>query len=205
MRKNQEDYLIAVWEINETFGSVNGKEVSQRLKISPPTAWEELHRLADQNLLHVDKNGVKFTKVGLEVTKRILRNHRIAESFVYKMLEVPWEDTHEEVMDFEHSLRSDLMEKLWKNLGNPDRCPHGNPIDTNFSPKETTLSEVTQGNFVIKRITYEDHDLLRSLAKEIIIPGSLVKINKYEEVWELEGQNGRIKIEPVWSKSIRLM
>lgn len=205
MKKNQQDYLLAVWEITETYGFSNGKEVSKRLKISPPTAWEELHRLAEQGLLEVSKKGVRFTPSGLEETKRIIRNHRISEAFVYTMLEVPWEDTHEEVMEFEHSLKGDLMDKLWKNLGSPERCPHGNPIEPGQRMDEIPLQNIDSGVYRIKRYTYEDHDFLKRLASESMFPGVKIKVHRYGKLWELESQNGLFKVTEEFSKSIRLI
>ncbi len=205
MKKNYEDYILAVWEIMETNDRVLIKDVGERLKTSGPTAWEELHRLKSMGFITFEKEGVKFTEIGYQIAKRIIMNHRIAELFVYKMLEVPWQDAHEEVMEFEHSLKDILMDKLWKNMGNPLTCPHGNPINPEEKGSEINLNEVSDGKYKLKRITYEDHTLLRNLASNFIFPGTEVMITKYDKGWEISGPNGKTEVNLKLVRSIRLM
>ena len=205
MKKNYEDYILAVWEIMETNDRVLIKDVGERLKTSVPTAWEELHRLKSMGFITFEKEGVKFTEIGYQTAKRIIMNHRIAELFVYKMLEVPWQDAHEEVMEFEHSLKDILMDKLLKNMGNPLTCPHGNPINPEEKGSEINLNEVGDGKYKFKRITYEDHTLLRNLASNFIFPGTEVMITKYDKGWEISGPNGKTEVNLKLARSIRLM
>jgi len=205
VRKNYEDYIIAVWEVMETNNKVLIKDVSERLKTSVPTAWEELHRLESMGFISFEKEGIKFTDFGYENAKRVIMNHRIAELFVYKMLEVPWEDTHEEVMEFEHSLKDNLMDRLWRNMGRPSTCPHGNPINPEDKLNETNLNHVIGGKYRLIRLTYEDHTLLKKFASNSIFPGTEVKVNKYSTGWEILGPNGTTEVNGKLANSVRLI
>lgn len=53
MRLNREDYLLVIWEFLESFDKVTEKELANRLKISPPTAYEYLTKLSDEGLINL--------------------------------------------------------------------------------------------------------------------------------------------------------
>lgn len=203
MTLNREDYLLVIWEFLESFDSITEKQIATRLRISPPTAYEYLKKLADEGFINKDGKNISFTVVGKKTARELMRMHRISEVFAYKFLEVPWEDTHASVMELEHLFNGKRGEVLFKNLGNPQHCPHGNPTDPDVKLREVPLLIAEEGDYRLGRIVYEDQPLLKSLASIEALPDTPLKVYKGETL-EIENDHGTIKIPHKVSMSIRL-
>lgn len=203
MRLNREDYLLVIWEFLESFDAVTEKQIATRLEISPPTAYEYLTKLSDEGFLNKEGKKISFTALGKKTARDLVRMHRISEVFAYKFLEVPWEDTHASVMDLEHIFNGDRGEVLFKNLGRPDQCPHGNPTDPEMKIRETPLLIAEEGEYSFRRVVYEDQNLLKSLASIGVLPGTPVKVYR-GDILEIENEHGHIKVPHNVSMTIRL-
>ncbi len=204
MKNNPDDYILAVWEIEESFGKVNEKDVASRLKVSLPTAWEALHRLSDENILTIGRSGLSFTPEGRRMAANIMRAHRITEHFAYSFLEVPWEESHEAVMYLEHGFNGKMLETLYKNMGFPRNCPHGNPINVTDTLKEWDLTNIKDGLYEIGRVVYEDKEFLKRLADSGSKTGTRVKIERDVDFLIITGENGEIKIDKYLARGIRV-
>ncbi|MEM3675724.1 MAG: metal-dependent transcriptional regulator [Thermoplasmataceae archaeon] len=204
MTLNREDYLLVIWEYLEAFGKVSEKDLANRLRISPPTAHEYLEKLSQDGLIVKSRGDLSFTKKGQINAAELVRMHRISEVFAFKFLEVPWEDTHMAVMELEHIFKGERAEKLYKNLGQPSTCPHGNPTEPRFKLREIPLSISDPGNYRILRITYEDGNLLKIMAEQEMYPGTQVSMIKEQDAIILENGHGSIKIPYEIAMSVRL-
>lgn len=200
---NREDYLLVIWEFIESFDKVSEKELATRLGISPPTAHEYLIKLSEDGLVDKDGKKISFTYAGRNAALKLVRMHRISEVFAYRFLEISWEDTHAAVMELEHIFSGDRGEKLFKNLGYPDSCPHGNPTDPDIKIREVPLSIAPEGKYQIKRIVFEDRGLLRELASIDAIPGTQVQVIRGDDL-RIENQNGELKVPYNITMSLRL-
>lgn len=203
MRLNREDYLLVIWEFLESFDKVTEKELANRLKISPPTAYEYLTKLSDEGLINKEGKKISFTAAGRTLTRDLVRMHRISEVFAYRFLEVPWEETHASVMELEHIFSGARGEILFKNLGRPELCPHGNPVDPEVRFKEIPLMIADEGSYTVKRVVFEDQPLLRDLASINALPGTLVNVHRGDSL-EVDNDHGTLKIPHAVSMSLRL-
>ncbi|MEP7170086.1 MAG: metal-dependent transcriptional regulator, partial [Bacteroidota bacterium] len=83
----------------------------------------------DKGLIDYEKSkGVTLTKTGRDVAVRVLRKHRIWETFLVKNLEFGWEEVDEIAEQLEHINSDKLIERIDKLLGYPRFDPHGDPI-----------------------------------------------------------------------------
>ncbi len=203
VRLNREDYLLVIWEFLESFDKITEKQIADRLEISPPTAYEYLLKLAEEGLINKDGKNISFTLSGKKVTRDLVRMHRISEVFAYKFLEVPWEDTHASVMELEHIFNGDRGEVLFKNLGRPELCPHGNPTDPEVKLREVPLMLAEEGDYVIRRVVFEDQPLLKRLASINALPETAVKVYRGDDL-EIETDHGVLKIPHNLAMSLRL-
>jgi|GEM_PF-444211 len=204
MKHNREDYILTLWEMLESLGNVTEKMVSGRLGVSLPTAWEEIHLLEAEGLVTVGRGGLKFTSYGFKEAKRIVMAHRITEYFVYVYLEVPWDEVHRAVMDLEHDFTGKLLDNLYRKMGYPKYCPHGNPIKPDARIYELTPHQITDGNYYFVRSTYEDYNFLRRLMRGGILPGKRVRIEKGRECFYITGENGDVSIMKGYEGAIRI-
>lgn len=204
MKHNREDYLLTVWELTESFDKATEKSVADRLGVSLPSAWEGLHRLEEDGLLRIGRSGISFFPRGYMEALRVMRSHRITEAFVYSYLDVPWDESHVSVMELEHDFSDRMLSSLYKNIGYPESCPHGNPIIPNRKIKEIRASEVAGGTFQIIRQVYEERSLLKKLFGSGLTPGRIVKIEKTEGICYLLGENGEMKLSKGLEGTMRL-
>lgn len=203
MVNNMDDYLLVIWEFLEASGKVTAKDISDRLKISAPTASEYIAKLEGEGLITKDGRYMKLTPTGSRHTIPLVRMHRISEVFAHKMLEIPWEESHKSVMELEHIFQGESGEKLFRNLGSPEKCPHGNPTDPlrRISDNSAFLSD--PGAHIISRISFEDYGFLKMLASINAFPGEKIILYRDENI-TIETLNGSLKLEPVMAQSLRL-
>lgn len=204
MRHNSEDYLLTIWELNESLGTVSEKGVSQRMSISPPSAWEGIHKLQSEKLVNLDRRGLTFSRKGFLKATEVIRAHRITEYFVYSYLEVPWDEVHAAVMDLEHDFNGRMVESLYKKMGSPSHCPHGNPILPSSKEKEISANDAVDGNYIFGRQTLEERELLKKLFNSGTIPGKAVRLEKNGGRIYLSGENGEISLDPEIARTVRL-
>ena len=203
MTLNREDYLLVIWEFLESFDRISEKELANRLRISPPTAYEYLTKLSEEGLIKKDGKKISFTTVGRNTARELVRMHRIAEVFAYNFLEIPWEETHASVMELEHIFSGKRGEILFKNLGKPETCPHGNPVDPEVRYKEVPLMLADDGQYTVKRVVFEDEALLKNLASINALPGTLLNVHRGDTL-EVDNENGTLKVPHTVSMSLRL-
>lgn len=203
MPNNKEDYLLVTWEFLETIGRVTEKDIAKRLKISAPTASEYISKLESDGLLAKNGRDLSFTTKGMRKTVPIVREHRVVEVFAYKFLEIPWEDSHSSVMELEHLFHGEKGEKLFKNIGKPETCPHGNPVNPSEMGKEISASLAEPGTYTLNRISFEDRKLLKELANISAYPGTTLQVISDDTV-RIATENGEIKLDPFTSYALKL-
>ncbi len=204
MKHNSQDYLLAIWELCESYEFANEKGVAQRLGISLPSAWEGIHRLEKENQLTLNKSGVQFTRDGYRNAMKMMRAHRITEYFVYSYLEIPWDEVHNSVMDLEHDFTEPMLANLHRKMGSPEYCPHGNPVKPDQIMSEVSGLDAPEGEYYFVRPVLEEYTFLKKLLNTGSTPGKLVELEKGGESLYIIGENGEFKLPSDMEKTIRL-
>jgi DtxR family Mn-dependent transcriptional regulator len=93
----------------------------------------------------------------------IIRKHRLWETFLYKILKVPFETLHREAELLEHSTTEELTDRIDKFLGNPEYDPHGDPIPSKDGKMPSTsnfiaLQDCKPGRYWIARLHLRTED-----------------------------------------------
>ena len=110
-------------------GQVIGARLAEFLRISPAAVSEMVHRLERDGLLRLDeRKEVRLTDRGQVAASSIIRRHRLAERMLVDLLGYEWWKTHEEAERIEHAMSPEMEERLVRVLGDPQTCPHGNPM-----------------------------------------------------------------------------
>ncbi|HEY6201478.1 MAG TPA: metal-dependent transcriptional regulator [Candidatus Limnocylindria bacterium] len=136
-----EEYLQAVYTLADEGGQVIGARLAEFLRISPAAVSEMVHRLERDGLLKLDeRKEVRLTPRGLTAASSIIRRHRLAERMLVDLLGYEWWKTHEEAERIEHAMSQEMEERLVRVLGDPQTCPHGNPMPGS-TPRPTRLLE----------------------------------------------------------------
>jgi DtxR family Mn-dependent transcriptional regulator len=124
-----EEYLQAVYTLADEGGQVIGARLAEFLRISAAAVSEMIHRLERDGLVRLDeRKEVRLTERGLVAASSIIRRHRLAERMLVDLLGYEWWKTHEEAERIEHAMSPEMEERLIRVLGDPQTCPHGNPM-----------------------------------------------------------------------------
>ncbi|HEY7624317.1 MAG TPA: metal-dependent transcriptional regulator [Candidatus Limnocylindria bacterium] len=124
-----EEYLQAIYTLADESGHVVSARLAEFLGFSAAAVSEMVHRLEREGLVSLDgRKEVHLTRAGQGQANSIVRRHRLAERFLVEVLGFEWWKTHEEAERLEHAMSKEMEERIIKVLGDPQTCPHGNPM-----------------------------------------------------------------------------
>ena len=181
--------MKAIWE-SAGSETASTKDVATRLSVSSASVTNMFGRLQEMGLVRYERyRGASLTRRGCREALRLVRRHRLIETFLLEHLGYSWQDVHEEAERLEHAVSDRFTERLAKLLGHPDRDPHGDLIpaaDGTFaSERSKPLSETEAGQRVhIIRVSDESASVLNHLGERGLIPGRVLRV---KEVRSLDG------------------
>ena len=106
------NYLKAIWESSED-GAASTKDVADRLAFSKASVTNMFARLREMGLVEYEPyRGASLTEEGRSEALRLVRRHRLIETFLLDQLGYSWEDVHEEAEQLEHAVSDRFTERL---------------------------------------------------------------------------------------------
>jgi len=177
-----EDYLKAVYKLQQRAPVVSTTVLASELDRSAASVTNMVKGLAERGLLeHTPYKGVSLTASGELTALRIIRRHRVLELYLMEKLGYPWSDVHAEADRLEHAASDALIDHMARALGEPSVDPHGSPIPTRTGEIESTewvdLASLTDGRRgIVREVSDESADVLRSLASVGLFPGTEIRI-----------------------------
>jgi len=174
----REDYLKAVYQLGRT-APVRSTDLARYLGISRSSVSQFRRILERDGYVHRSANRLdtlRLTERGLGLAVRMVRRHRILETFLHASLDVPLELVHAEAERIEHVVSDDIVLRLAHMLGRPECDSHGHriPYDDVPEPVESTvrLCEVPVGTrVVVTSIDDRDPEIVKFLAAARVLPG----------------------------------
>ena len=176
---NIEEYLEWIYRLSKEEVQVTTTDLARRLKVSPASVTGMLKRLAERNLIHYEPyHEISLTDQGRQVAMSIVRRHGLLERLLTDVLGLPWHLADEEASRLEHAITPDVEERLARFLGNPETCPHGQPLDWETKTYSAVrLSGVIGGNQVrVSRIGDESPEFLSYIQTLGLMPGVTVDV-----------------------------
>jgi DtxR family transcriptional regulator, Mn-dependent transcriptional regulator len=156
------------------------------LGVSRASAGEMLKRLEAEGLVERgDRKEAILTPKGRAVAERVVRRHRIIERLLTDFMGYTAAEAHEQADMLGNTFTDDMVERIAKQLGEPERCPHGWPVDTDFEQAENRhlkpLAELEPGTRAeIVRLAEHDGDLLHWYYDEGFVPGTSLELRRAE-------------------------
>lgn len=207
-----EDYLKAIFKLQAESLQVSTTALAGELDRSAASVTNMVKGLADQGLLvHEPYRGVRLTPRGETTALRIIRRHRVIETYLIERLGYTWDGVHEEAERLEHAASDGLIDRMARALGDPDEDPHGAPIPSSdgviASRDLVSLPELPTGvEAVVREVSDEDSARLRELAAAGFLLGTnLVVTDRSPEgdvVVRIAG--GAVTLDAVTAGLIRL-
>ena len=177
-----EDYLKAIWTLQQSEAPVSTSRIAERLGLTAAAVTAMVKRLAENGLLrHEPYYGVRLTPAGELAGLRIIRRHRVLELFLTEKLGYEWDRVHDEAERLEHAASDELIERLARLLGEPERDPHGAAIPTAEGEVDRavypSLADLTAGESVrIVEVRVHEPEQLRYLGSLDLYPGARVEV-----------------------------
>jgi DtxR family transcriptional regulator, Mn-dependent transcriptional regulator len=190
----EEEYLQILFWLQEAGLSMSAANVARAMQLSAPTVHEMVGRLERDGYITRDKDKtIAFTPEGMEFAEHVVSRHRLIERFLTDVLEVPWDEVHEQAESLEHGMSPALEERIRAVVGQAKTCPHGHPIVLGAREAGVPLGDVEVGASVrVLRFENEAEDLLHYLMDSGLRPGLQGTLVAHDdEVVALEGADGR--------------
>ncbi|NRA52351.1 MAG: metal-dependent transcriptional regulator [Phaeodactylibacter sp.] len=125
----KENYLKALYSLDEEYSAISLTELSKRLQVSKPTASNMMKRLYEDGLVDYQKyKPLQLTLKGRQAAANVIRKHRLTEMFLYEIMSFGWEEVHEIAEQMEHIDSEKLFSRMDEMLDRPSFDPHGSPI-----------------------------------------------------------------------------
>ncbi len=107
-----EDYLEAIYNLNQQKGYVSTADISDMLGVKRPTVSSMVSNLARKGyLVHERYRGMKLTDMGTKVARSVIRRHETIYEFL-SMLGVNAETAYEDAEGIEHHLHPTTIHKF---------------------------------------------------------------------------------------------
>jgi len=122
-----EDIMKQAHRLQEK-GILTLAELDNRLGFSKATLNSHLRDLRVQGFF--EREGLELTTKGKNEAKRLVRAHRLWESYLVTQMGLTEEQIHEDAEKYEHLLTEEILDEVDAKLGFPTTDPHGSPIPT---------------------------------------------------------------------------
>jgi DtxR family Mn-dependent transcriptional regulator len=186
-----DDYLETIYflafpigEYQPAAGSTTiAARVAEMLGVSRASAGEMLKRLEAEGLVERgEQKEAILTQAGTERARKVVRKHRIIERFLTDFMGYTAAESHVQADELGDTFTDEMIERIAERLGNPDRCPHGWPVDPDVEQAENrelvALSELDAGErATIVRLAEHDGELLHWFYDEGLAPGTELEVS----------------------------
>lgn len=182
LSRSVEDYLKAILALAERGKPASTSALARSLDVQPASVTGMVKKLAETGLLeHVPYKGVQLTDSGEREALRILRRHRILETYLTERLGYAWDEVHDEAEHLEHAVSDRLIDSMADALGNPERDPHGAPIPSRegimaTTPIETLADAPCGVPLAIQAVRDNNSDQLIEMEAQGLTPGAMVEV-----------------------------
>ena len=158
--------------------------VAEMLGVSRASAGEMLKRLEAEGLVERGEHKEAIlTSAGRRRAERVVRRHRIIERLLTDFMGYTAAEAHVHADELGDTFTDEMIERIEVKLGNPERCPHGWPVDTEFEQAENrelaALSDLAPGTHAtIVRLAEHDGELLHWFYDEGLVPGREIEVRE---------------------------
>lgn len=187
-----EDYLKAIYALSTDGLSASTNDLAVHLNIAPASVTGMLQRLASLSPPLVDyrkRQGATLTVSGEKAALKVIRRHRLLETYLHNALGFSWDEVHAEACELEHVISEHFEARIDELLGHPSHDPHGEPIP-NLGlelPQEADVPLSTlrpPQKAIIQRVCAHDGELLRYLQEKSLVPGTKLETRAFSPLDE---------------------
>ena len=200
LTKSRQDYLKALLQLAD-IAPVPVTTLARHLGVSAPSVTNMLARLADERLVSLHHRGAaRLSPEGEREALRMVRRHRILETFLVRALGLDWSDVHEDAEVLEHHVSDRVLDALDRFMQHPTEDPHGHPIpDARGRVARRSLAPIGMlpagARAVVREIRDGDRARMARWKQAGLVPGAELVVraaNRADDVFELEVAGRRL-------------
>jgi len=109
-------------------GVLNFDNLSEQLGFSKATLSKHITSLSAKGFFRKQNNALTLTQSGTDEANRLVRAHRLWETYMVQQMGMTEDQIHEEAEKYEHLLTDEMLDDVDSELGFPTMDPHGSPI-----------------------------------------------------------------------------
>jgi DtxR family Mn-dependent transcriptional regulator len=180
LSRTQQDYIKTIWNLEQSQQLAKMTAVAATLSVKPPTVLSMFRQLVRLALIRYDKKrGASLTVSGRIEAERIIRKHRLIETFLKQVLKIEEPLLHNEAEKLEHVISDQLIMKIDEYLEYPRIDPHGSIIPLSGQDDiQYALTDVEEGiQFKVLKIPMTGKDKTYC-SHHKFMPGSSWKIQE---------------------------
>lgn len=175
-RHLNDDVLKATYQLSRDMQETNLSQIAEYLGITTHLLKNVLHKLLQKQLImHTDDESILLTEDGKKHALKLIRSHRLWETYLTEQAGLGWEHVDEEAERLEHDLPDDIVDEIDERLGYPEHDPHGAPIPkkdgTIRETEDHPLASLHVGETgIITRVSDQIPEVLATLWNAGLIP-----------------------------------
>jgi len=179
----------------EQKGALTFESLVDRLEFGPNKLKKRLQRLRTSGHITENKSELILTDFGKKEANKLIRAHRLWETYLVNQMGLTEEQIHEDAEKYEHLLTEDILDEVDKALGYPNTDPHGSPIPTKLGISIFPLIKLKlQQKGKIAKTQINDH-ISTQLWQIGLLPDTLFSLQtKGNEFVELQMNDKKVKI-----------
>ncbi len=200
MSASKENYLKTIYQLGrDPAANTRPGTVARALNISQAATTDMARNLAAKGLLEYKKyQELKLSAAGETEAIRIVRKHRLWETFLFKTLDISLHEIHREAEMLEHQTSDFLADKIADFLDDPAVDPHGDPIPNQNGvladdSESVQLSRAATGErYIIVRLRSSSEDFFSFCSRHSISVGCTVNVlHQYKDTKITEAEIGK--------------
>ncbi len=181
----EQHYVKTIYLLGQEAEPVTTRRLAERLGVTPASVSGMVKQLAQAEdgpyVVHTRYAHIELTEQGQAVAVELVRHQRLLELFFVEVLEMSWDQVHDEAERLAPLISEELEERIAAKLGQPTRDPHGEPIPTREGlveqAEEIPLDSLEVGSRAcIVRVPDEEPALLRYFSTLGIVPGAWITL-----------------------------
>lgn len=184
----EENYLKAIYLLGlEKADGVSTNDIAEEMQTKASSVTDMIKKLYKKGMLDYKAyQPVHITDNGKSTAIKVIRKHRLWETFLVDKLGFEWHEVHEIAEELEHIKSEKLITKLDNFLGHPTHDPHGDPIPDREGNIEHhtdfTVADLRENQFgMIIGLKDTSPDFLKFLDETGLTLGRSVRIIKFNE------------------------
>lgn len=199
-----EDTLKQAFRLSEQ-GELTIDNLLAKLWFGKSALNKHLSTLRSKAYMEQNKSELILTQSGKDVANKLVRAHRLWETYLVNKIGLSEEQIHEEAERYEHLLTDELLDEVDQTLGFPTTDPHGSPIPSKKGRPLFPLIKLE----VFKNAKIAQKQMSEQITVKLwelgLLPNMTFSVQKVEQDFiEIRSENKHIKIPQELARKINI-